>query len=128
MDWLDKCLIQCAEFGISLNSEKCTFGVPYGKLLGHIVSAKGIATDPDKVRRIADLPRPVTVTGVRGFVGHVSYYRRYIEFFARICQPSTNLLKKPMEDREPIWTQECTVAFETLKQKLLTSPILIPPD
>ena len=128
LDWLDKCLIQCAQFGISLNSEKCTFGVPYGKLLGHIVSAKGIATDPDKVRRIADLPRPVTVTGVRGFVGHVSYYRRYIEFFARICQPLTNLLKKPTEDTEPVWTHECTVAFETLKQKLLTSPILIPPD
>ena len=74
LDWLGKCLHQCDQFGISLNSKKYTFGVPFGKLLGHIVSKAGIATDPDKIKKIANLLRPGTVSEVRGFVGHVSYY------------------------------------------------------
>ncbi|XP_073394981.1 uncharacterized protein [Physcomitrium patens] len=68
LKWLGNCLDQCDHFGISLNSEKCTFGVPLGKLLGHIVSKKGIATDPDKVKKIANLLRPDTVAGVRVIV------------------------------------------------------------
>ena len=56
LDWLGKCLDQCDQFGISLNSEKCTFGVPSRKLLDHIVSKVGIATDLDKVKKIANLP------------------------------------------------------------------------
>lgn len=127
LEWLNKCLDQCARFGISLNSEKSTFGVPSGRLLGHLVSVSGIATDPDKVKKIANLPRPDTVSGVRGFVGHVSYYRRFIHAFAQVCQPLTNLLKKSANGSGPVWTRECTVAFETLKQKLVSAPILIPP-
>ena len=128
LDWLGTCLDQCDQFGISLNSEKCTFGVPSGKLLGHIVSKAGIATDPDKVKKIANLPRPDTVSGVRGFVGHVSYYCRFIKSFAVICQPLTQLLKKPPADgSSPIWTHECPVAFEELKRQLVSTPILISP-
>ena len=82
LDWLSKCLDQCDQFGISLNSEKCTFGVPSGKLSGHIVSKARIATNPNKVKKIANLTRPDTVSGVRGFVGHVSYYEWFIKSFA----------------------------------------------
>ncbi|XP_073385043.1 uncharacterized mitochondrial protein AtMg00860-like [Physcomitrium patens] len=119
LNCLGKCLAQCAKFGISLNSDKCQFGVPSGKLLGHIVSSRGIATDPDKVTHIMNLPRPETVSGVRGFVGYISYYPRFIRSFAVICQPLTNLLKKPpLHGTGPIWTLECIVAFEALKSKL----------
>ena len=62
---LSKCLDQCDKYGISLNSDKCTFGVPYEKLLGHIVSLAGIATDPDKVKLILALARPDIVSGER---------------------------------------------------------------
>ena len=128
LEWLSKCFDQCDKYGISLNSDKCQFGVPFGKLLGHIVSAAGIATDPDKIKIIVDLPIPDTISGVRGFLGHGSYYRRFVYLFAMICLPLTNLLKKTEEGVSPEWTPECTEAFETLKQKLVTAPILITPD
>ncbi|XP_024362295.1 uncharacterized mitochondrial protein AtMg00860-like [Physcomitrium patens] len=133
-DWADhlnclgRCLDQCDKYGISLNLEKCQFGVPSGRLLDHIVSSRGIATDPNKVTRILTLPKPETVSGVPGFVGHVSYYRRFIHSFAVLCQPLTNLLKKPLLDgSSPVWTAECSVAFEALKQKLVSAPILVAP-
>ena len=78
---LEKCMRQCKEFGISLNSEKCQFGMPFGRLLGHVVSKTGILTDPDKIRIIVQLPIPDTVSKVRAFLGHASYYRRFIHLF-----------------------------------------------
>ena len=83
---------------MSLNFEKCTFGVLSGKLLGHIVSKARISTDLDKVKKIANLLQLDIVFGVRGFVGHVSYHRQFIKSFANICQSLTNLLKKPPLD------------------------------
>jgi hypothetical protein len=124
---LGKCMRQCQEFGISLNSDKCQFGMPFGKLLGHVVSKTGISTDPDKVRAIAELPIPTTVSKVRAFLGHASYYRRFIHLFAVICNPLTQLLKKMEPETTPVWTEECTQAFEELKKQLTNAPILVAP-
>ena len=57
------CFTQCSKFGISLDVAKCQFVVPYGKLLGHVVSADGIGVDPDKITLIENFPRPQTVRG-----------------------------------------------------------------
>ena len=127
LKFLEKCMHQCKEFGISLNSEKCQFGMPFGKLLGHVVSKTGISTDPDKIRVMVQLPIPDTVSKVRAFLGHASYYRRFIHLFAVTCQPLTSLLKKTEPGMSPIWTDECTKAFEELKLKLTNTPILVAP-
>ena len=125
---LKKCFDKCAEFGISLNAAKCQFVVPYGKLLGHRVSKRGMYTDPDKVSKIVNLPIPTTITQVRGFLGHVSYYRRFIQNYAQLASPLTALLKKLEVGTSPIWTPECDEAFIKLKEKLVLAPILVSPN
>ena len=123
---LKKCFLKCYEYGISLNAAKSQFLVPYGKLLDHIVLVQGMATDPDKVAVIANLPIPNTISEVKGFLGHTRYYRRYIYKYATIALPLTQLLKK--SELPLVWTPSCTKAFETLKQRLISAPILIPPN
>jgi transposase InsO family protein len=125
-DYLQKCFDKCMEFGISINAAKSAFLVPFGKLVGHIVSERGIATDPDKVTIIASLPIPTTVSEVKGFLGHTGYYRRFIHGYATIAMPLTELLRKT--ETPPVWTSACTHAFNALKRKLVTAPILIPPN
>jgi len=66
------------KFKLCLNPAKCTFGVKSGKLLGFIVSQKGIEVDPDKVRAIIEMPIPNTEKEVRGFLGMLNYIARFI--------------------------------------------------
>jgi hypothetical protein len=119
-DYSAKCFAKYHEYEISLNAAKSQFLVPYEKLLGHIVSAQGMATDPDKVAV------PNTVSEVKGFLGHTGYYRRYIYKYATLALPLTQLLKK--SELPPVWTPNCTKAFHILKQKLVSAPILVPPN
>jgi hypothetical protein len=127
-EYLAKCSAQCAKYGISLNTAKCQFVVPFGKLLGHIVSANGIEVDLDKIALIVNFPRPTTVRGVRSFVGLASYYRRAIRSFAEIVAPLTKLLKKLEVGAHPVWEPTCEEAFISLKEKLSTAPVLVPPN
>ena len=125
---LAKCFAQCAKYGLSLNAAKCQFVVPFGKLLGPIVSAKGIEADLDKIALIVNFPRPTTIRGVRSFVGLASYYRCAIRSFVEIVAPLTHLLKKLEVGAHPIWEPACEEAFITLKAKLSTAPVLVPPN
>lgn len=92
-DILTKCFAKCHEFKISLNSAKCQFLVPFGKLLGHIGSKDGLTTDPAKIRAIVSLSLPTTMKDVKAFLGHVGYYKRFILDFALMASPLTALLK-----------------------------------
>lgn len=125
LDYLQQCFDKCREFGISLNPEKCIFGASSGILLGHVISQQGLATDPAKVEKIASLPSPTSLRQLRGFLGHVGYYRRFIEQFAKKASPLHKLLR---HDAQFIWTPECEAAFLELKKCLIHAPILIPPD
>ncbi|MCO5567802.1 hypothetical protein L7F22_021498 [Adiantum nelumboides] len=93
-----------------------------GKILEHIVSENGIATDMDKIHVIADLPRPTTVKGVQAFMGHCGYYRRFIYMYAIIAKPMNGLITLF------VWTDECEESFNKLKQALMSTLILKAPD
>nr|GEW13576.1 reverse transcriptase domain-containing protein [Tanacetum cinerariifolium] len=108
-----------------VSPEKSHFMVKEGIVLGHKISKKGIKVDKAKVDDISKLPHPTTIKGIRSFLGHASFYRRFIKDFSKITRPMTGLLEK---DTPFILSQECVDAFQTLKRKLIEAPILIAPD
>ncbi|GJU31132.1 reverse transcriptase domain-containing protein [Tanacetum coccineum] len=122
---VDKMLQRCEDTNLCLNWEKSHFMVKEGIVLGHKISKNRIEVDKAKVDVIAKLPHPTTVKGVRSFLGHASFYRRFIKDFSKISRPMTHLLEK---NTPFIFSDECIQAFETLKKKLTEAPILIAPD
>jgi hypothetical protein len=122
---LDKVMQRCIDVNLVLNWEKCQFMVNEGVVLGHLISDKGIHVDKAKVQVIEQLPPPVNVKGVRSFLGHAGFYRRFIKDFSKIAKPLTQLLLK---DAEFIFTDECLEAFNRLKEALISAPIIQPPD
>ncbi|GJX50579.1 reverse transcriptase domain-containing protein [Tanacetum coccineum] len=117
-------LKRCEDTNLSLNWEKSHFMVKEGIVLGHKISKSGIEVDRAKVEVIAKLPHPTTVKGVRSFLGHAGFYRRFIQDFSKIARPMTHLLEK----ETPFYLRECTNPFNTHKRKLIEAPILIAPD
>nr|GEV25460.1 hypothetical protein [Tanacetum cinerariifolium] len=105
--------------------EKCHFMVKEGIVLGHKISKNGIEVDKPKVDVIAKPPHPTTVKGIHSFLGHVGFYRRFIQDFSKISRPMTRLLEK---DTPFFFSNECIEAFQTLKRKMTKALILIAPD
>ncbi|GJS13330.1 reverse transcriptase domain-containing protein [Tanacetum coccineum] len=122
---LDKMLKRCEDTNLVLNWEKCHFMVKEGIILGHKISKYGIKVDKAKVDVIAKLPHPTTVKGVRIFLGHVGFYRRFIQDFSKISRPMTHL----QEIETPfLFSKECVEAFNAFNKKLTKAPILVAPD
>ncbi|GKA19900.1 reverse transcriptase domain-containing protein [Tanacetum coccineum] len=122
---VDKMLQRCEDTNLCLNWEKSHFMVKEGIVLGHKISKKGIEVDKAKIDVIAKLPHPTTIKGVRSFLGHAGFYRRFIKDFSKISRPMTHLLEK---NTPFIFSDDCIQAFQTLKKKLTEAPILIAPD
>ncbi|GKB45178.1 DNA-directed DNA polymerase [Tanacetum coccineum] len=99
--------------------------VKEGIILGHKISRKGIEVDKAKVDVISKLPHPTTVKGIRSFLGHAGFYQRFIKDFSKISRPMTHLLEK---NTPFIFSEDCILAFQTLKKKLTEAPILIAPN
>nr|GEW14003.1 reverse transcriptase domain-containing protein [Tanacetum cinerariifolium] len=96
-----------------------------GIVLGHKISKSRLEVDRAKVDVIAKLPHPTTVKGVRSFLGHAGFYRRFIQDFSKIARPMTHLLEK---ETPFVFSKECIDVFNTLKKKLTEAPILVVPD
>ncbi|RVW62945.1 Retrovirus-related Pol polyprotein from transposon 17.6 [Vitis vinifera] len=96
-----------------------------GIVLGHIISKKGIEVDKAKVELIVKLPSPTTVKGVRQFLGHAGFYRRFIKDFSKLSKPLCELLAK---DAKFIWDERCQKSFDQLNQFLTTAPIVRAPN
>ena len=86
------------------------------KYLSYILTTKGLEIDPDKVEPLRNWNRPTTVKGVKSYLGFYRFYRQFIRNFGLIAKPLTNITR-PTELFK--WTDECTTAFETLRQQLL---------
>ena len=93
--------------------------------LGHVISEQGIATQTEKVQAIRDWPPCRNFTELRAFLGTAGYYRRFVKNFSALAAPLFGLMKKGVRFK---WTAECQQAFDTLKLRLMTEPILALPN
>ena len=122
---LEKVLQRCVETNLVLNWEKCHFMVKEGIVLGHKVSIHGIEVDRAKIETIEKLSPPNTIKGIRSFLGHARFYRRFIKDFSKITKPLCKLLEK---DAPFVFDENCLSAFKTLKKALISAPIIVAPD
>lgn len=113
------------KYNLKLNASKCSFLKPEVVYLGHLITNKGITTDPAKDDVIRNYPVPTSADEVRRFVAFCNYYRRFIPKFADIAKSLNALLKK---NKPFLWNKECQESFETLKEKLMRPPVLQYPD
>ncbi|GJW78293.1 putative reverse transcriptase domain-containing protein [Tanacetum coccineum] len=104
---------------------KCEFWIPKVQFLGHVIDNKGIHVDPAKIESVKDWASPKTPTEIRQFLGLAGYYRRFIEGFSKIAKPMTKLTQKKVKFE---WGDKQEAAFQLLKQKLCTAPILALPE
>lgn len=107
-----------------MNPRKCIFGVTIGKLLGFIISNKGIEVDPTKVKAILDMPTPKKLKQLRSLQDRLQSIRCFIAQLANKCHPFQQLLKKVVTFK---WSERWQEAFQALQDYLLTTPILVPP-
>jgi hypothetical protein len=118
-------LTRLREHQLYAKFSKCAFWLEEIQFLGHVLSAKGIAMDPSKVKDILEWKPPTTVHQVRSFLGLAGYYRRFIPDFSKLVKPITSLLKSDIKFN---WSSKCNEAFVQLKVLLTTAPVLAQPD
>ena len=106
---------------LTIRPDKCKFFQSKVKYLGHVCHAEGISCDPSNLNKVQNWPRPTNATQVRGFVSLCSYYRRLVKDFATIAKPLHEVARPNVPF---IWTDECEHAFLTLREILVSDPIV----
>ncbi|KAL6485918.1 hypothetical protein MHYP_G00053100 [Metynnis hypsauchen] len=133
IDRLEAVFRRLKETGLKVKLEKCHFLQSEVKFLGHQISAQGIGTDPEKVTAVEQWPVPSTLKDLRSFLGFCSYYRRFIQGFSKIAGPLHEVVNLCLNVGSPskvnqllkqLWMEECQTAFDLLKEKLISAPIL----
>ena len=122
---LETVLQRCQEKNLALNWEKCHFMVTEGIVLGHKSSTARLEVDQAKVAVIKTLRPPTIVKGIRSFLGHACFYRRFIKDFLKTFRPLCKLLEK---DAKLDFDESCIFAFDETKSRLVTAPIMLTPD
>ena len=121
--------------GLKLKPSKCFFFRDEIEYLGHVVSGKGISTNPKKIEAVTNWPTPITVYDIRSFLGFVGYYRRFIKNFSKITKPIREVItglenqsKRTAKKTYIEWTDAADTTFEHLKAMCVSTPILAYPD
>ena len=113
------------EAGLRLKPSKCSFLQSQVQYLGHVISRSGIATDPKKTEKVASWPTSTSKSEVQKFLGFTGYYRRFVKDFASVARPLHRLTER---NTSFLWTDDCQRAFDELRQRLCSAPVLAFPD
>lgn len=139
LERLEKFLQQFQHHDLKVKLSKCCFFQQEVHYLGHVISSEGVATDPEKIQAVAKWAKPQTAKELRSFGGFASYYRRFVQGFARIAAPLHQLaavgeIPKGKKQKKRVyltseqfrqrWDDKCEEAFQTLKRKLTSAPTL----
>lgn len=124
LEHLRKVIERLQQVGLKLKPTKCQFILEEVEYLGHLITPQGLKPNPKLVDAVREFATPQDLKRLRQFLGLSSYYRRFVQGFSKIAQPLNRLTRKGAEF---VWTSECQNAFETLKQRLITAPVLAYP-
>ena len=127
LDRLRNVFQRVQDAGLRLKANKCHFAQSKVSYLGHIVSKKGVEPDPSKIQAVLHYPAPNNVKELRQFLGLANYYRRFVQGYSRIASPLFKLTNKT-DLKTFSWTAQCTMAFQELKERLTTPPVLAFPQ
>ena len=125
VEHIKKVLLHLKEAGLRLKPSKCTFATEEIEYLGHTLTPEGVRPNSKKVEAVSKFPKPKNVKEVKSFLGLANFYKRHIPDMAVISRPLAYLTKKNIEFN---WTSECETAFMEVKQRLVSAPVLKPPD
>jgi hypothetical protein len=122
---MEELFARLAEAGLKLKLSKCHLIQERIPFLGHVVSAKGIETDPAKVAAVTSIPAPTKTEELRRFLGMMGYFRKFIPDFAARVAPLNRILRRKAK---LVWDTQATEAFDDLKTALISAPVLAFPD
>ena len=124
LERLELVFIRLRAANLKLKPKKCSLFSKSVLYLGYVIGRNGVHTDPAKIKAVKDFEKPKDVQGVRKFLGLTNYYRKFVKDYAKIAYPLNRLLDKKGKGVPFIWNIDCDKAFDTLKQKLVSAPIL----